>query len=104
MGIIYPATSWQSLGYWDVSGVYHGASSRKVKRAEQEEMHEDYKKFKTMLSQVPGPAITLVNKVDTETSSPVDFEFINELKLGEGVPKRTPSSRLDAAVPSPAAT
>jgi hypothetical protein len=50
-------------------------------------MHEDYKKFKAMLSQVPGPAITLVNKVDTEASPPVDFVFVNELKLDEGVPK-----------------
>jgi hypothetical protein len=50
----------------------------------------------------PGAAgtwIALVNKVDTETSSPVDFEFINELKLGEGVPKSDPEFASGCSCP-----
>jgi histone-lysine N-methyltransferase SUV39H len=73
---------------------------RKVKRAEEEEnMHEDYKKFKAMLAQVPGPAITLVNEVDAEPSPPVDFEFINELKLGEGIPDWDPEFASGCSCP-----
>jgi hypothetical protein len=62
---------------------------KQVKRAaeEEEEMHEDTLKFKNMLSQVPGPEIKLINDFPDEPSLPVDFEFINELKLGAGVPQ-----------------
>jgi hypothetical protein len=42
-------------------------------------MHEDSIMFKKMISQ----SLDLVNDVDKEPSSPVDFEVINELKLDE---------------------
>jgi hypothetical protein len=46
--------------------------------------------FKKMLSQVPGPDITLINDFPDEPSLPVDLEFINELKLGAGIPQWDP--------------
>ncbi|TGZ79688.1 SET domain-containing protein [Ascodesmis nigricans] len=50
--------------------------------------HPDYSTFMAKLSALPGPPITIRNEFDsTKPSPPLDFEFMEDLKLGEGVPE-----------------
>ncbi|KAA8892998.1 hypothetical protein FN846DRAFT_980878 [Sphaerosporella brunnea] len=46
------------------------------------------------LAKLPGPQITLVNEVDDDPSPPVDFEFLDKLKLGDGLTAYDPSSQV----------
>jgi hypothetical protein len=47
----------------------------------------EYTAFLNKLAEIPGPPILLRNEVDDTPSPPLDFEFINELRLSSIVPE-----------------
>jgi len=48
--------------------------------------HPDYQAFVKKLRALKGPEVQLVNEVDTSPSPPIDFEFVESLRLSDDVP------------------
>ncbi|KAL7276617.1 hypothetical protein RUND412_000383 [Rhizina undulata] len=52
--------------------------------------HPDSLLFQEQLDKIKGPPVILVNDIDDIPSPPLAFEFIDELRLGQGVPEHQP--------------
>ncbi|KAL7266370.1 hypothetical protein RUND412_011085 [Rhizina undulata] len=66
-------------------------SSNKVSSLDNKKLtHPDSLLFQEKLNKIKGPPVKLVNTVDEVQLPPLTFEFINKLRLGQGVPEHQP--------------
>ncbi|KAL7271362.1 hypothetical protein RUND412_005893, partial [Rhizina undulata] len=66
------------------------SSNQVIPKVHKKLTHPDSLQFQQKLDQIKGPPVTLVNDIDETPSPPLTFEFIDELRLGKGIPEHQP--------------